>query len=108
MKNIASHGLQLYGKEFICFWRKKNRVLAALRSYTNTLYHHPKEAKSIIAEPPGERNREGSVGWKIFCKNLLTFAYHKCYTFGKQKVVVIWSPRKWADLLTHQNKPSWE
>ena len=33
--------------------KSKNRVLAALRSYTNTLYHHPKEAKSIIAQPPG-------------------------------------------------------
>lgn len=41
-----------------------------------------------------------------FLKNLLTFAYHKCYTFGKQKVVMIWSPKEWADLLTRQSKRS--
>lgn len=29
-------------------------MLATRQSHTNTLNHHPKEAKSIIAEPPGK------------------------------------------------------
>lgn len=40
--NIAFQRARQYDREYICFWRKKNRVLAALDKHTNTPYHHTK------------------------------------------------------------------
>ena len=101
MKNTKSQKEKQFAEGYTCFWEKKNRVLVAVTSNTNTLRHHTRRSgKSILPVLPVKIKEENELNpekcirainqvddlnFKLACGASILSAIHEAIEYGRME-----------------------